>query len=168
MTEQEWLESGDPSAMLRWLTTREPSGYDDASGWTYPSDRQLRLFACACCRLQGSDNARVDEYERRSNIIDVQWTDLAWAQSWCSSENGRPGMDKAPTHAVRADLLRCIFGNPWRPVPVCTEQERCCCGTLLDGSHDHNSCGPPFTNPAEPWLTPTVLFIANSIYENRD
>src|SRR5688500_2632555 len=37
MTEQEWLECNDPSAMLNHLHDRA-------------GERQLRLFACMCCR----------------------------------------------------------------------------------------------------------------------
>jgi hypothetical protein len=38
VTETEWLGSGDPSPMLRYLRERQPS------------ERKLRLLACACCR----------------------------------------------------------------------------------------------------------------------
>ena len=46
MTEQEWLTSNDPAAMLAWWAT-EPKKF----GNNYRlSDRLFRLFACACCR----------------------------------------------------------------------------------------------------------------------
>ncbi|OAI50770.1 hypothetical protein AYO44_17530 [Planctomycetaceae bacterium SCGC AG-212-F19] len=37
MTEEEWLACEDPAQMLQYL-------------WNRPSDRKLRLFACACAR----------------------------------------------------------------------------------------------------------------------
>ena len=40
MTEQEWLTSKDPTAMLKHLEYHHGDNYD----------RKLRLFACACCR----------------------------------------------------------------------------------------------------------------------
>src|SRR5579872_4443953 len=50
MTEAEWLASSDPAAMLRWRI-RKPDPHDPV-WWPEPtSDRKLRLFACAACRL---------------------------------------------------------------------------------------------------------------------
>jgi hypothetical protein len=42
VTEAEWLVSGDPELMLDWLASRV-------------SPRRLRLFACACSRLNWED-----------------------------------------------------------------------------------------------------------------
>lgn len=47
MTEQEWLTSGDPQQMLDFLVYRSHS---DMPWFKTPSERKLRLFACACCR----------------------------------------------------------------------------------------------------------------------
>ena len=45
VTEQQWLGSSNPGEMLEWL--RQPQSC--TKPW-YPSDRKLRLFACACRR----------------------------------------------------------------------------------------------------------------------
>lgn len=50
MTEQEWLVSEDPAAMLRWAHPDSTARYENPPGLK-TSDRKLRLFACACCRL---------------------------------------------------------------------------------------------------------------------
>lgn len=53
MTEQEWLESGDPQAMLRWLGEPGVVSGSDPEGRAYQhrvTTRKLRLFACACVR----------------------------------------------------------------------------------------------------------------------
>ena len=47
MTEQEWLSSSDPSAMIRMLRTGDER-FNTAPFVVSP--RKLRLFACACCR----------------------------------------------------------------------------------------------------------------------
>ena len=49
MNESNWLTSTDPEAMLKELTqSTSPTG--DRKWGKFPSDRKLRLFACACCR----------------------------------------------------------------------------------------------------------------------
>lgn len=55
MTESEWLASTEPAAMLAWVTEKRPiREYPVAmlrpAHSVKPSDRRLRLFACACCR----------------------------------------------------------------------------------------------------------------------
>lgn len=49
MTETEWLESSDPARMLELARSNVWPGFTP-SGWSGMSDRQLRLFSCACVR----------------------------------------------------------------------------------------------------------------------
>lgn len=81
MTELEWLTSDDPQAMLQWLEdTRVTQGhlrnqYNDQSK-RYdggPSDRKLRLFACAYCRATGMAK-RLKEIEHVDRCADTGWT----------------------------------------------------------------------------------------------
>ncbi len=50
MTEQDWLTSNDPAAMLRWLTDEHQHQVAPTAGIGRGMDRRLRLFACAACR----------------------------------------------------------------------------------------------------------------------
>lgn len=54
MTEQDWLASDDPMAMLRYLRTGRLIQSESVGIHIGPllccTDRKLRLFACACCR----------------------------------------------------------------------------------------------------------------------
>jgi hypothetical protein len=60
MTEREWLECADPGPMLRYLEKRG-------------SERKLRLFACACCRLVWD---LLDEpASRRAMLVAEQYAD---------------------------------------------------------------------------------------------
>jgi hypothetical protein len=71
MQEHEWLASLDPAAMLSWLT--KPAG--PANPRIYPSDRKLRLFACACCRQVW--NLLTDPRSRRAVEVAERWADLS-------------------------------------------------------------------------------------------
>lgn len=50
MTEHDWLTSTDPAAMLNFVRSY-PSGLSGTARTVPHSDRKLRLFAVACCRL---------------------------------------------------------------------------------------------------------------------
>jgi len=114
MNEAEWLVSTDPQAMLACLPTESgPVPTVNRPPWPFKiSDRKLRLFACACCRLaRGPDDPNaheVDKYEVEGHWPGVQ-TDVEWAERWAT--NGHP----ANCNPVKAALLREICGNPFRP-----------------------------------------------------
>ena len=118
MTEQEWLTSSDPKAMVKSIT-----------------GRNLRRWTLAC------------------------WTND------CTSND--------PTAlSERANLLRCIVGNPSRPLDISYRVLSIDWPSIGIGSH-----GPMcrFVGDGDkrriqvvpPWLTPTVLWIAKAIYRDR-
>jgi hypothetical protein len=177
MTEAEWLECNDPTPMLEFL--REKA-----------SDRKLRLFAVACCRRvwhllvdersreavevaerfadgaatdQELEDAKRNAWEFSLHIVheDERFFDLdqnaldaadapAWAAEWSvdygSEYGGCPLRVVVATQRAlgtaegntQADLVHCIFSNPFRAVAV---------------------------DPG--WLTPGVVEVARTIYEDR-
>jgi hypothetical protein len=176
MTEAEWPKLTDPTPMLDFLRGK-------------PSDRKLRLFACACCRRVShllnleycrtlteiseryadglaSDGEReaalakaAEEFETAHHptqsgedaasatllaaVRGVTYaSDAAWyatkAARFTASSHGCKALAEAAERQGQANLLRCIFGNPFRL-------------TSLD--------------PA--WQTPTVLALAQAVYDQR-
>ncbi len=110
MTEAEWLVSTDPATMLNYLTAHHDQGV--SAGRYTTTDRKLRLFACGCCRLtEGVRSADVDAWEEESHPDLRQFSDADryWAELWSRNST------EDPSKAVRAALLRCVFGNPFRP-----------------------------------------------------
>ena len=106
MTEQEWLTSTDPQRMLEWLTGRRGEQMVEAAypdGYKKPSDRKLRLFACACFSIC---SCNMDDPQYRAMVSG--WTATDWV-----TKKDVPGC--ACTKLTRTDILRHILGNPWRP-----------------------------------------------------
>jgi hypothetical protein len=149
MTEAEWISSNDPAALLRWLSYTTGGGMGDGPPLWLSTDRKLRLFACACCRqvwdrLTDPCSRRAVEVAERyaDGLATRKEMDLAW-NSATDANYGNPsdpaiaanllaicyidfsdssvfaviGRFLPPT--VQAALLRCVFGNPWRPAAGC-------------------------------------------------
>ena len=146
MTEAEWLTCTDPGRMLDYL--------EDSS-----SDRKLRLFVCAGCRrvwllLTYDRSTRGVEVAERYADGKATARELARSLSPSLLRDRRlvgPGRDLAyaaarffvvstpdTVGAAQSALLRCIFGNPFRPVSF---------------------------NPD--WQTPTVRGLATAAYDER-
>jgi hypothetical protein len=186
MTEEEWLTSGNPGAMIRFASN-------------HSSVRKRRLFAVACCgrvgnmlddycrglliRAESAADRPVSSAEHNDLINDLmahadglsyrmgtpsgcaRW--YVASAVWCAADGDnaigaadcianavqtakldpltfdvtRPGppLTGDPVERVaQAALLRCIFGNPFRPV---------------------------MADPA--WLTSTVTALARGIYADR-
>jgi hypothetical protein len=172
VNEAEWLACEDPRRMLSWVTYRGPSGSGEADlgRWrARPSDRKLRLFACACVRAHGPfdrrQSALLPEVERLADrgatpsdyaALDglLSGTGGDWARWWAACEL-RQGPDR------RAALLRDIFGNPFRPLRL--EDLPCPNGTRFAPKHLWQdglclACGFPGS---------AALGVAHSAYDDR-
>jgi hypothetical protein len=153
MTEQEWLGCDDPLPALIALV---------ASGRA--SSRKLRLFGAACSRrawglldrwgraavevaeqyadgLAGPDELRAARLACRSAGGSAAWYAAASnpaiaARNAALSARAGAGLPAEP--AAQAVLLRCVFGNPFRPVAP------------------------------GPWITPAAVRLAQECYDRRD
>ena len=142
MTEDEWLQCDSPTPLLEWLAETADAAEGRRPG---PNrDRKFRLFACACLRLTwtrlpGTSRGAVAFMERYADGGDAKaWKDesrrvktrgdpgiqalnLFWdgynlPASVCSISGGT--MKHGADAASQVALLRCIFGNPFRPATL--------------------------------------------------
>jgi hypothetical protein len=125
MDEQEWLSCTDPAAMLEFLRGKA-------------SDRKLRLFAVACSRQHGWRMRQApfqDAVEVAERIADGNGTlaeletHLAWGFPFpAAAADPTAGANAAAvsrrwdvTPVKKADLVRDLFGNPFRPAALSPE-----------------------------------------------
>ncbi len=156
MTEQEWLASDDPAAMLAWLTMSRRSP-PDAIDRLFVSDRKLRLFACAVARVNQLGDVSgvercVEAGQPNHNFSDARDRDEGRFWAVCNSSNAAVLAAERFPNATVAALLHDVVGNPWRPVTL------------------HQVCLDPDWSPTVwgcPWLTPTVLALAHAAYQER-
>jgi hypothetical protein len=163
MTESEYLACADPGRLLEWLQGNHPLLPPCPA--PPPSDRKLRLFACACARL----GLRHEVYRDRAEAV------LRSTEAASAAIDGGPRhtiLDRDPALAARTEmeivlalhsglgaslaaLLRDIIGNPFRPVAV-----RPRVGWI------DPPAGGSYLQPAV--LTPAVVGIARRAYDLRD
>jgi uncharacterized protein (TIGR02996 family) len=183
----DWLTSDDPAAMLAWI--RETGGESSNRPRNPPSDRKQRLFSCACCRqvwvrLDDDGRRSVEVAERYADGNEVPLLDTNDAVSLTDAEWGArlvaSGSVKTCEAATRADILRDIFGNPWRPVRLDTTRPACphCRSTrFIAISVDEMACLACFKRFCWsndwckcPWLTwsnDLIPTMARHIYDDR-
>lgn len=193
MQEWQWLESVDPVALLGvWLgeplDPRPPSA-------PRPSTRKLRLLACAISHqlIRPRDcfqDERADVLQRAEHWADtgirgpVQSIDQYWWAMEADPVRGcRNLLEMTDTGQCQqfAHLLRDIAGNPFQPMTLpkgpAVKCKRCdgdgwVC--LDDGWGARDKCkvcngqGTLGLFLACPWLTPTVLVMAQEAYARRD
>jgi hypothetical protein len=158
LTEEQWLSTLSPLGLLRHLEqhviiTRQPGGR-----------RLLRLFCCACCRLERARfaDAQWQAIEVAERYADGQARKEELQQAFTSLSRQRPPFSSfayaaSPRFAVhsaqlvavtsfyqlrdpdahsrigrrQADLLRDLFGNPFRPLPAIDPTWRTWNGALV-------------------------------------
>ena len=172
MTESQWLGSDDVAAMLYYLMS--PSDNANQVHLYPPGHRKLRLFACACC-LAVSDELGADAEWCMLNEAGAARDAANWARGWA-------GDQKTPPPAVRAALLRCVVGNPFRPVTLPRVGVHCpACGAshfLPEGpGSDDMFCRECFrkfpwptdacTIPILRWQGGMIPMLAEKIYQDR-
>lgn len=151
MTEQEWLASNDPVAMLNFVRGRTPG---------VCTERRLRLFACACYELcgypagDGCNQAwyewQINNPEKPPNVWDG-WETITSQTIWpvCVQRGSFDALIAVCLMLGKRNecsaLLRDIFGNPYRS---------------QSPSHT-DKCLDSF------WSDPTVLSLAQAIYDDR-
>lgn len=154
MTEHEWLTSTDPQAMLREVCIDRLIA--SRPGSKKISDRKLRAFCCACHRLfhlPGQfDKGYLDVEE--SDFAEDKWVNkpAGLASRWCVRAGDAKGFNDPQTKANTAALLRCVIGNPFRPV------------IINETAHTVTAPGLVFYRS---WLTSTVRSLAKAAYDER-
>ncbi len=189
MNEADWLASNDPQAMLTALL---PTRSGDASpiqaegGRGGISERHLRLFACAAWRTIRFEYPPTWEDDLAIVAAVEVWADggprptperirfigthrlLDGAEL---SARGFANPDHTNDKPLRDAILRDILGNPFRPVKLPYKRN---CETWCPFANSDADCANGFRcvvcnrKRTCPWLTETVVNLAQHIYEARD
>jgi hypothetical protein len=205
MTETEWVASTDPQAMLRFVTRDGSLPGDGPNRIVIATDRKRRLFACACCRQVW--HLLTDERSRRAVEVAERFADgkakndrqRAFIEAGSAARplgtfvpaaipiiacQPNPAecsalrfFHKIVSPIVQADLLRDIFGNPFRPVPSRRRIRDSAIGPVaIECEHGFDLCpkcdseDTEFGAAVRSWLTwnnGMVLKMAEAAYAER-
>jgi hypothetical protein len=181
MTEQEWLECTDPTPMLEFLLLEFLRGK--------ASERKLRLFTCGCCRpIWGllTDvrwQEAVETVEQYADGVATlaefnQAGEIARAASWDAEMSYVSGATEGllAAHAEEVEEVSVESMIAAIVVPVGAQSAFAAVAAAWWGKQVLNqivilrdTLGNPFRpitlDPS--WLTPTVVQLAQSIYDDR-
>lgn len=174
MDEATWLTSTDPAAMLGYLLGSDWA--DTSHEWNrHPTatDRKLRLFVAAVERAwwKTPDRAMKTDLLRLEKIADGKYPPkpllLAFSLTGDAVEDA---MECVRIYNLNRDklrwanLLRDIFGNPFRPVRVCLTPQECYYANRCENERD---CPIESLECWMAWNDGTVRRLAQSIYSER-
>lgn len=168
MTEQEWLACQNPQQMLDWIAT----------GHVVATDRQLRLFACACCRQIWhllTDQRSRNAVEVVELIVDgLAYMEELLAATYPASAAVVSAATTAGTPMASVAAWNVLSASAWRTAVDASAKARIAIakGTAWSVQSDllRDIVGNPFhptSVVAREWITPTVLMLARAAYEER-
>jgi ribosomal protein L37E len=180
--EKRWDEAGSPSEMLSHLMKKEGPASHPAV--LFRRNRRFRLFACACCRsgipLSQASVYTVDLAENyadgRGPLPDSTLVCCA-SQPQVAAANAAERYCRDVSNMFKADLLRDVFGNPWRPLTIQRAESIKCrkCGGHgqlevegkgLTACSRCSGYGSEVVR-AEDWVTETAVQLARAAYDDR-
>jgi hypothetical protein len=187
MTEAEWLACTEPGRMLMFLCS-EAAGWNGRVlrwlGWgsCLPSDRKLRLFACACChriwhRL-ADDRSRmaVEVAEKFADNPDDKELRIALDKAATAAYAVVGGSDATFWNAHAAGLAaHHTYESNFRFADFApmAASHAAYPGNLMMLATQCKLLRDIFGNPFRPvilepsWLTPKVVALAQEVYDNR-
>ena len=149
MDEATWLSSDDPAAMLQFIEERHA-----------PSERKLRLFACASARLLSNPSDYDQACIKVVESLEMQHYDYSQIDpllGYGPAQWARHHACILRDHEKKAAFLRDIIGNPFRPVEPLWQHR-----VSLQGQTDKSY--PSWLA----WNDGIIPKIAASIYESRE
>lgn len=172
MTEAGWLTSADPVTMLRWISL--PFGDRPIAHPQIPiSDRKLRLLACACHEVARRDaNGALHDDEALQAayaVADGASPSLLlrhshWVFALASAERAARRAVEVNYKGAAPSLLRCLFGNPFRPHVVLPRDV----GVVLHNGPKNYRQDDVLLEDVLHWHDGTVVKMARSIYDGCD
>ena len=177
MTEAEWLASTDPRPMLEYLRgkvsdrklrlfacacarqsrhllddQRSRTAVEVAEKYADGLATKEELVAARNATRNATENTAWD------TAWDTAWY-TAWYTAWSASWAAARDAARAAARAKQANLLRDIFGNPFRQVQLVV----CHCGACVQPRRQHHN-GPCARRRM---LTPTVRQLTQAAYDHR-